>query len=686
MIKKVAGKMITNRQCRGAFALVFFSLSFVYGEGGAATSRQDGDLVRIRNQFVEYYAGLPVDDAKIEGYVDALSEEGIWPDINYASTRRGGWEVWGHMTRIVSVASAYVNPESSHYKKPKTRDAILRALQHWFDKDYRNTNWWYAQIGIPEPLLESILLLGDDLPSQMFEEAKPILDRSKMGRTGQNKVWCAGIALMKGIIHVDSDKVQVASSAIWSELNISTDEGIQPDWSFHQHGAQLQFGNYGLWFGQSVVMWASILRDTPYALDNSELETLCGYLLNGPSWVMWNGLFDLGACARQIEEDCQLHKGDYLQAQLELMRDVDPKFASEYAKRLATPNELVGFRSYPRSDFAVQRTPDWYASLKMSSARLIGSENTNSENEQGLHLSDGMLLLARSGREYENIQPLWDWKRLPGTTCDQGLPRLSPSKTKSLSVLAGSLGDGKTGVAAMIYKRGGLEARKAWFFEKEAVVCLGAGIGGETQGSVYTSIQQSLLNSSVETSIGALGAGTHSLPKGAWVYHNGKGYHLKNAATLQTGAVEGNWKTLYPTRGDQPASENVFSLWVDHGLSPRQASYEYVLYPNIQASDMEQMIKTNQTKILSNTQTLQAIENAGRVQAVFYDAGRLRFGGGKVVETDAPCLLSLLDDVLFVADPTHKILKITVSVDGEETVVELPRGDYAGSKVRVTSN
>jgi chondroitin AC lyase len=625
-------------------------------------SQRGGGLVQIRRQFVEYHAGLPMDDAGIQADVDALSESGTWPDINYASTRRGNWEVWDHMTRIVSIASAYVNPQSIHYKKPEIRAKILRALQHWLDKDYRNENWWYERIGIPEPFLTSLILLGDDVPNQMVEDAKPILDRSTMGMTGQNKIWCAGIALMKGLVYGDCEKMQTAADSIWSELRVTTDEGIQPDWSYHQHGAQLQFGNYGLWFGKSVILWASSLRDTPYAIGESERQVLRGYLLHGPSWVMWNGRFDLGACARQLDDGCQLRKGGHLQNQLAEMTKIDPEYATEYTKRFAVPNELLGFRAYPRSDFAVQRRREWYASLKMSSKRLICSENTNSENAQGLHLSDGMLLLGRSGMEYEDIQPLWDWKRLPGTTCSQGVTQLAPTNKRGGSDFCGMLGDGKAGMAAMIYKRGDLEARKAWFFGNDAVICLGAGIGGTSSGPVYTSVQQALLDEEVVTSKGTLSSAMQ-LPAGAWVHHNGIGYLLLNDSQCKIEQVKGNWLPCFPTRGDRRATGDVFSLWIDHGISPAGKAYAYMIYPQAKVSDMDLVIKTNPIKILSNTRTLQAIKSEDLVQAVFYEAGTLTLPDGTVIKTSALCLLSLMGRTLTIVDPTQRLSTITVSIN-----------------------
>ncbi|MDH3981683.1 MAG: polysaccharide lyase beta-sandwich domain-containing protein, partial [Kiritimatiellaceae bacterium] len=147
--------------------------------------------------------------------------------------------------------------------------------------------------------------------------------------------------------------------------------------------------------------------------------------------------------------------------------------------------------------------------------------------------------------------------------------------------------------------------------------------------------------------------------------------------------VEGNWLSCFPTRGDRRATGDVFSIWVDHGISPTGKAYAYMIYPTVKAADMDQVIKTNPIKILSNTRTLQAIKSGELVRAVFYEAGTLTLDDGKVIETSAPCLLSLMGKTLTVVDPTQKLSTITVSVNGKKVVLDLPVNGQAGSQVRI---
>lgn len=74
------------------------------------------------------------------------------------------------------------------------------------------------------------------------------MEQSQFGMTGQNKVWLAGNVLIRGLLLNDAELIKEARENICSEIVLGQKEGIQPDWSFHQHGPQQQFGNYGLSF------------------------------------------------------------------------------------------------------------------------------------------------------------------------------------------------------------------------------------------------------------------------------------------------------------------------------------------------------------------------------------------------------------------------------------------------------
>ena len=90
--------------------------------------------------------------------------------------------------------------------------------------------------------------MKEQLNPEEKEAAIEVMENAKFGMTGQNKVRLAGNVLMRGLLQDDFELVKAARDTIVSEITTGMQEGIKSDWSFHQHGPQQQFGNYGLAF------------------------------------------------------------------------------------------------------------------------------------------------------------------------------------------------------------------------------------------------------------------------------------------------------------------------------------------------------------------------------------------------------------------------------------------------------
>ena len=644
-------------------------------------------MPQFQQHIVEFYLQNPPDANEVQTLLDTQQSDGSWPDVDYTSTARGGWPTRRHLDHVLTLAKGYRNSPNNDLK-----DAVLLGLEFWLDNDFDNANWFNPAIGVPNRMGKAIVLLGDEMPEELLDQALATVfsdERTSFGnRTGQNKVWQAGVELMKGWMRGDGDLMKEASAVIQSEVLVTTGEGIQPDWSFHQHGAQMQMGNYGLSYAQDQVFWAWATHDTVFGYEDESMEILRNYVLNGQAWVIWKDWFDLSASGRQFDVGNQYDKGQTTRDLIGFMEGADSAYATDYSKRLALPGGITGSKVFWRSDYAMHRQPDWYASVRMCSERIFGGEIENGENLKGLHASDGVMLLHQSGEEYGNIGGVWDWRRLPGTTVDQGISDLRGTDAKMIgrTSFVGGFGEGDYGVSAMHYERDGLTAYKAWFMEGDAVICLGAGIGAgrrsPTISNVYTSIEQSWLSDEVTSSVGPVTTGTFTLPAGAWVNNGDIGYHFDQPATLSAETQTGNWIDLYSSRGSRPVSGDVFSLWLDHGRSPSGESYSYTVYPQTAADEMADKISNHSTVILSNTAQLQATEGDGGVHAVFYQAGTLTLGNGDEITVDQPCILSLRDETLTVCDPNHSIDSVNVTVDSQVITVSLPtEAGYAGQAV-----
>jgi chondroitin AC lyase len=692
-----------------------FSFLFLFAVSAPIFAKPDhgypADLEQLhKNILTELLSGNPVTDT-LQALVDRMDEHGAWANIPYQSKQRGSWEPALHLSYVQTMAKAWIKPGSDFYNNPKLLAKIHLALNYWLDNDFQCPNWWYPEIGVPMQLAPILILMEDQLSPEQMAKGIKILDRSKIGMTGQNKVWQSGNVLLKSLLKRDDATIRKAAQAIQEEMKVSLGEGIQPDGSFHQHGPQIQFGNYGLAYVGDMIKWIRLLRNTPFYFDESKMSILRNYLIEGQQWITWKNQMDISACGRQLFMNAQTGKARSLARNFSQMETLDPKNSEAYKKANQYGN-LTGNKHFWRSDFQVKRTPYYYFSVKMCSERVIGAESCNSENLQGYYMGDGATYLYQSGKEYENIFPYWDWKKIPGTTTqqdDKELPVLTAAGYRIKSDFVGGVSDGKTGVAVMDYNRNGLSAKKAWFIFNDQIVCLGAGITAESGIPVTTSVNQSFLNGEVivktktEKILPAESSETIT-PK--WILHDQAGYFFPEGGNLklETKTVTGSWHAVAAMYKDEPVKAGIFKLWFEHGTNPSGQSYAYCVVPKATKTRMQQMENKPSFWIVKNDVSQQAIVSTGQKWAgvAFYQAGKSEFFGG--IETDQPCVVMVKSEKnglsVSVSDPTQKLAQIKLTLKGNfqsenmnesltnsqgNTIwtVKLPKGEEAGKSVKV---
>ncbi len=591
--------------------------------------------------LMQLYLSVQLPEGEVERVMGLFDfERRQWRDIDYTDMSRGGWDMTLHVTRIYALAKSYAWPQSPFYKSARLSELLHRAAGWWFDNRPVNPNWWHNDIGVPKKLAAAMVLLRDELSEEEIQGTLRVLERSRFGRTGQNKAWLAGNQMMKALLIEDPELAREARRQIGEEIYITDDEGIQRDWSFHQHGPQMQFGNYGLAFADGVSFWARVLDDTDYAFSEEQVEIIENYILNGLCWPIWKGVMDPSACGRQLHINGGRGKAYSCAVAVSNMAAMN-RPRSEVFRHIALQNlqpelyenELVGARYYPRSDFGVYRAKEWYASVRMHSERTIGYEFTNAENQLAQFSADGTMILMQSGREYENIFPYWDWRMLPGVTAyDDGAPLRtddSQEDKQNNSGHVGGLSDGRTMVTTMELERHGLHALKSNFFFDDIVVSLGADIrvSREEICRVTTTLEQNRLEDSPES--GSFRSRRHS--RTDWAWHDGRGYVLLDGARLhtETPLQRGDWAKMAPmySRVD---SGRVFKCWVEHPVK-ETGSYAYALLPCRDAAGTKAFAKAYaKSSAESHGKTFQKpseiavpqiLRNDDRCQALYYRDG-----------------------------------------------------------------
>lgn len=679
--------------------------------GATAARAADDDVARVGQQFREFCLREStdrgeriLDDVELPKasvrqaakFETSLRTDGSWGDVDYDPAARSAWRPFDHLSRVLALTVYARRASTPADESRRAIEAVHRALGYWIAHDYQCPNWWYNQIGVPKVLGTVGILLGDDLNAEERTYiTKVVMPRAKLGAmTGQNRVWLAANNLMCGVIEGDADLVGKAAAIIREEVRVGTEEGVQPDWSFHQHGPQQQFGNYGMAFAVEMTRWAAVLRGTKFAFPDDKLAILRNYLLQGENWVVWRGAMDISACGRQLFPNSQWSKAGVIRGVMKTMEVVDPPHAAEYAAFVNrntdddAANDLVGARVFFRSDYVVYRRPTWCATLRMSSRRVIGGETVNDENLSGLHLGDGAMLVYRTGREYQDIFPVWDWRMVPGTTAAQDTSSLRWRKVdlKKGTAFVGGASDGTNAVVAMDFRRDGLSAKKAWFFCGDAVVCLGADVKREDEGTrVVTTAEQCLLHGevAVERRSGArevVGKEDIAGRDIAAVEHDGVRYAFltPEEVTVSAGERTGDWAKVFrtPATPKGEVTKGVLTVAVDHGVKPEGGTYAYSIAPAKMAG--------NKVEVVANEAAVQAVRVGEQWWgAVFWKAGDVKLAGVRVA-VDRPCVLCLgADGRVAVADPAQELDAVTVDVGDVSLKVALPQGAHAGESVVV---
>ena len=665
------------------------------------------DVAVVRERMIERYtAGAHRSVGSAKRWMASLRPDGSWPEIDYEHKGRASWAPAAHLSRARTMAAVYRRPGHALSGDGELREAILRALGLWLKRDFQNPNWWWNQIGVPMALGPAMLLMGDEAPKTAV--AIKILNRAKLGRgTGQNLVWLTEMALVRATLEDRPEVVAKAFERIAKEARVTTAEGIQPDFSFHQHGAQLYSGGYGLGFSVDCPRLAALARGTSFAFPPDTIDTLSSYLLDGQQWMVRGRTFDHAAVGREFTRHSRGGRALALRTACRDMIEFAPRRKAELealAARLhsgkPTPgNHLRGHRHFWRSDFTAHHRLGHYTSVKMSSTRTRGWEIVNAEGLRSHYTADGMNLLYLTGEEYDGLFPAWDWQRIPGATIQQLKQPFRGRNSRGQTAFVGGVSDDTYGLSAMDFAKGKLSARKAWFFFDDEYVCMGSGITCSTDNPVLTSVSQRCLRGEVAASEpGGQGPGLW------WVHHDGVGYVFDDDArptvTVKAGPQTGRWKDINRRYSSDPVTRDVFSLWIDHGVRPANASYLYTVVPGIDAAAMPKYRVP--VDVIANTRALQALHHKplGLTAAAFYEPGQMT-ASGVAIGVDQRCLLLVRRGEgrlqLAVSNPENEALTVQVTLSqklkGEECVwdektgqsrvtIKLPGGMSAGQSMR----
>lgn len=619
-----------------------------------------------------------IDEKAVEAYLNKLQSDGSFADINYKDTKRADWDVARHAERVLELAKLFSVSQKNEQYASRLAVHIHAALGYWIEEMPQSANWWNNEIYIPKTLGQAALLFEQQLTRKEKKAIIKILKKSSFGRTGQNRVWLAGNVLIRALLQEDEELAEEARNEILSELVVTENaEGIQPDWSFRQHGPVQQFGNYGLSFIEDMAMYAQLFEGTSFALSSAQYYTLASLLQEGYRYVMWKGMMDVASIGRTVTKDGQrmagLNTGLVAQKMAGMKnvacRTAGNKLLEENFLLADSLKPLIGHKHFYKSDYTIHRRPQWMTTVKMASNRVIGTEQVNDYNLYGYYQGDGATYTYIDGNEYLYLFPLWDWRKIPGITCyDTDAPINTNWKDKAFNKtdFAGGLTVGNVGITAMELNRDGLKAHKVWVFTEDYVLCLGTVLSAN--GATATSIEQQVKQNELLHLNGiqwdtVIGKKTYN---GGILrfFHHETGYIVRgnSGCTAVTENRKGKWNDFVKFYAPAVVEGEVMSLYIPHKEN-YPAAYEYLMIPAT-TPDKVKAFDNTAVQVLRNDASMQVVKTSNALYIAAFETGEITVNND-IIKVLTPGLYSIANGEIKAVDPTQKLSQLSIGINGQ---------------------
>ena len=522
------------------------------GNGSSITDDEDFQtsmetMAQDAEDAMENMADIPADGS----HVDAL-----WSDldleIKYVATSDASYteDLNTAYTRLQAMATAYAAENCRLYHNEDLKERILYALEWLYDNGYNENynvekqlygNWWHWEIGIPQALGSTVILMYEDLTQEQIDKFYATLYRfnqdptvvykvqgwGTMEMTSANLMDTSLVAALRSAIGNTQDGIGAAVNALGTVTGFVTEgDGFYEDGSCIQHSNLAYTGGYGLTLLKGIERILLLSNDTAWQASADDLESVYTWI-----WEGYRPLFADGAMMDMVSgrsiarpSHTELETGRGILEAIVLLADGAPEDRKEqllsFAKKqvLAGAENLDTFYSgmeassmiavkqlaaddsveaddgtpytkiFGSMDKATIHREGYTLGISMFSSRTGNFEYMNKENTKGWHISDGALFLYNgdAGQFSNNYWNTIDPHRLPGITTDhtEGTNYESGlAYTSDKDYAGGSSVEDLYATIAMDFhgQNTDLTAKKAWFAFDDEVVALGTDISGITK-------------------------------------------------------------------------------------------------------------------------------------------------------------------------------------------------------------
>ena len=179
----------------------------------------DADLDIIRKRIIDDLLQPNVAPDNIRQLATTIKPDGSWPGIDYKDTSRTGFEHRIHLENMVTLGRAWRKNKDEEAKK-----AVSAALDFWLKHDFICQNWWWNEMGTPNLMINTLLLLDTELTEPQRKAALKIARRANLeawgARPSGDRIQIAGMLGKQALFLRESDTLdRVVKEMIFGTAN-----------------------------------------------------------------------------------------------------------------------------------------------------------------------------------------------------------------------------------------------------------------------------------------------------------------------------------------------------------------------------------------------------------------------------------------------------------------------------------
>ncbi len=587
----------------------------------------------ITKRFLESFDDTYNENTARE-YETLMNDDGSFKDLSYDCESKFMWKNYVHFSRLTEFALG------------NRIDLVEKGIDFWFLKERKDRNWWQNDIGLPKKCAFLALYTKDLLKEETKEKFKNIFNDDVSDEwTGANRNWLIQNMFIRGLFLNDKKLIEKGKNYIESCVYISKEgeEGIQPDYSFAQHGTQLYSNGYGLSFLSETCKWVALFSGTDMAFSKESVQILSDMLLKGNRYMVYKGTIDFTTTGRNIVRSF----GEYNNINgliyaskilYEQTKNDEIKALSDFLEGKSETPGIEWTKYFPCLNFMSHFKKGYYASTRFGSKYVLGTDVWDGKIINGENIIAGFMgcFLTQymvDGDEYKDVFPVWNWGHLPGVTSPD--IELNTEKGAVMKTeFAGGIADGSYGVCGIDLKEGyddvKFGGKKACFYFDNEIIQMGTKLYSNAKEQYNTTLNQCNLKGDVFADGKKLQKGEHKV-KAKSIYHNKINYILNDEAVVKNEEFEGSVSKIRQVNqsDEELIKKELFSLYIPHRDND---SYLFAVLPNTNIDEG----RNYEFPECVNRESVQAVSKNGTIMAVFYEKSELEISGYKI-SAEGPC-------------------------------------------------